>query len=288
MARNTSPPFPVPGVAAAKDRLDYAVSDRSTQEAPFVNPIPMKALAPEGEEIEHQFRSHAPLDRFDPTRTNVSPSIRKAISDITAIEAIVVTVDIRRSSSVLKESIDVPQYARTLDDFVAEFRTVLHYHGGWFDKFTGDGFICYWLVEKSFGEHMETVLDFCCSVMDNFRTYYYPAFVANMRNEPSGIGLSIGIDAGPCYLTPIVGDLTIIGSPIVGAVRMCDTCPPYHLMLNAYPGSRLLEGVSTSCARLSDDIAYRVETKSVETKEYPQGQIAYSVEFFRKGERMFF
>ena len=258
------------------------------EDAQHVSQIAMNRLAPEGEEIEHQFRSHAPLDRFDPTRTNVSPSIRKSISEITAIEAIVLTVDIRRSSSVLKESIDIPQYARILDDFVAEFRTVLHYHGGWFDKFTGDGFICYWLVENSFAERMETVLDFCCSVMDNFRTYYYPAFVSNMRNEPAGIGLSIGVDAGPCYLTPIVGDLTIIGSPIVGSVTMCVSCPPYHLTLNAYPGSRLLESMATVCGRLSEDIGYKVETKPVETKEYPDGQVGYSVEFYRKGERMFF
>jgi hypothetical protein len=264
------------------------VSRFNPEDAPHVSQTAMNRLAPEGEEIEHQFRSHAPLDRFDPTRTNVSPSIRKSISEITAIEAIVLTVDIRRSSSVLKESIDIPQYAKILDDFVAEFRTVLHYHGGWFDKFTGDGFICYWLVENSFADRMETVLDFCCSVMDNFRTYYYPAFVSNMRNEPAGIGLSIGVDAGPCYLTPIVGDLTIIGSPIVGSVRMCDSCPPYHLMLNAYPGSRLLEGMATVCGRLSEDIGYKLEIKAVETKEYPEGQVAYSVEFYRKGERMFF
>lgn len=248
----------------------------------------MNRLASDSGDMEYQFRSHAPLDRFDPTRTNVSPSIRNAISEVSAIDAIVLTVDIRRSSCVLKESIDIPQYAKTLDDFVAEFRTVLHYHGGWFDKFTGDGFICYWLIENSFAEHMATVLDFCCSVMENFRTYYYPAFVSNMRNEPSGIGLSIGIDAGPCYLTPIVGDLTIIGSPIVGAVRMCETCPPYHLILNAYPGSRLLEGMTTVCGRLSEDLAYQVEAKSIATKEYPQGQAAYSVEFFRKGQRLFF
>ncbi len=244
-------------------------------------------LASEGE-VEHQFRSHAPLDRFDPTRTNVSPGIRKAISETTPIEAIVLTVDIRRSSAVLKESIDIPQYARTLDDFIAEFRTVLHYHGGWFDKFTGDGFICYWLVEKDFAECMDTVLDFCCSVMDNFRGYYYPAFVANMRNEPAGIGLAIGVDAGPCYLTPIVGDLTIIGSPIVGSVRMCETCQPYRLMLNAYPGSRLVEGMATACGRLSDDLAYQVEARTVDTKEYPDGQRAYGVEFYRKGQRLFF
>ena len=248
----------------------------------------MNRLAADSRAFENQFQSHAPLDRFDPTRTNVSAAIRKSISEVSAIEAIVLTVDIRRSSCVLKESIDIPQYARILDDFVAEFRTVLHYHGGWFDKFTGDGFICYWLVENAFTERMDTVLDFCCSVMDNFRTYYYPAFVANMRNEPAGIGLSIGIDAGPCYLTPIVGDLTIIGSPIVGSVRMCDACPPYHMVLNAYPGSRLLEGMTTASGRLSEDLAYQVAAKSIATKEYPQGQVAYSVEFYRKGQRLFF
>lgn len=248
----------------------------------------MNRLISGGDDAEHQFRSHAPLDRFDPSRTNVSPAIRHAISEVSAIEAIVLTVDIRRSSSVLKESIDIAQYAKILDDFVAEFRTVLHYHGGWFDKFTGDGFICYWLVEDSFAEHLYTMLDFCCSVMDNFRSYYYPAFVANMRNEPTGIGLSIGVDAGPCYLTPIVGDLTIIGSPIVGSVRMCNTCPPYHLVLNAYPGSRLVEGMSTTCGRLSDTVAYQVEARSVATKEYPEGQVAYAVEFYRKGQRLFY
>ncbi len=253
-----------------------------------MNILSMNRIAVENRAIEQQFLSHAPLDRFDPTRTNVSQAIRKSVTEVSAIEAIVITVDIRRSSCVLKESIDIAQYARTLDDFIAEFRTVLHYHGGWFDKFTGDGFICYWLVEDTFAEHMDTVLDFCCSVMDNFRSYYYPAFVANMRNEPSGIGLSIGVDAGPCYLTPIVGDLTIIGSPIVGSVRVCNCCPPYHLMLNAYPGSRLLEGMTAICGRLSEDLAYQVETKSISTKEYPQGQVAYSVEFYRKGKRLFF
>jgi len=69
---------------------------------------------------------------------------------------------------------------------------------------------------------------------------------------------------------------------------MCDTCPPYHLILNAYPGSRLLEGMTTAYGRLSEELAYQVEKKSIATKEYPQGQVAYSVEFYRAGERLFF
>ena len=100
-----------------------------------------------GAEIEQQFHRHAPRDPDDPTRTRVSASVRKALAEQSGVTAIVLTADIRRSASILKESIDIQQYAKVLDDFVAEFRTVLSYHGGWFDKFTGDGFICYWLVE---------------------------------------------------------------------------------------------------------------------------------------------
>lgn len=234
------------------------------------------------DEIECLLQTHAPRDRFDPTRTIVSPTIRKSILSHSAVEAIVLTADIRRSASILKESIDIPQYAHMLDDFVGEFRTVLSYHGGWFDKFTGDGFICYWLVESNFVEIMDTVLDFSCAVMDNFRTYYYPTFVSNMRNVPSGIGLSIGVDAGPCHLLSIAGDLTIVGSPIVGSVRMNDACQPYQLLLNAYPGTRLLEGMRNKPGKLSADLTYRVAPKIIATKEYPRGQESFAVEFLKK------
>ena len=50
----------------------------------------------------------------------------------------------------------------------------------------------------------------------------------------------------------------------------------------------VLEGMATVCGRLSDELAYQVETSSIATKEYPQGQVAYSVEFYRKGQRLFF
>jgi hypothetical protein len=46
--------------------------------------------------------------------------------------------------------------------------------------------------------------------------------------------------------------------------------------------------MATVWGRLSEDIGYKLEIKAVETKEYPEGQVAYSVEFYRKGERMFF
>jgi class 3 adenylate cyclase len=238
--------------------------------------------------MDHHLQRHAPLHSFDPTRTEVSPRVRRAIAERQPIEAIVMTADIRKSSSVMRESIDPLQFANILDDFVGEFRTVLGYHDGWFDKFTGDGFICYWLIEDGFSAQMETVLAFAAAVMDSFRSYYYPAFVANLRNIPSGVGLSIGIDAGPCHVAPIAGDLTLLGQPIVGAVRMADAARrPYELLMNAYPGNRLTDGGARDSGGLASDLRYQASRCVVETKEYPDGQEAYSVNFLKGGQSLF-
>lgn len=240
-------------------------------------------------QIDRHIEIHAPRDRFDPARTNVSPHIQRAIAENKPVEAIVLTADIRRSSAILKESLDIPHFAGILDDFVGEFRTTLSFHNGWFDKFTGDGFICYWLVEDSFDSGMELVLTFAATIMEHFRRYYYPAFIANMRNVPTGIGLSLGIDAGPCHLVPIAGDLTLVGAPIVGSVRMADAArSPYELLINTYAGRRLTRDQSVHKAKLSTDLEFRARGVHVSTKEYPDGQGAYSVIFTKDGRNLFY
>ena len=238
--------------------------------------------------MDGHLQRHAPRDRFDPTRTDVSPKIRRAITERKPVEAIVMTADIRRSSAVMKESIDILQFANILDDFVGEFRTVLHFHNGWFDKFTGDGFICYWLLEEGFSAQMETVLTFSATVMESFRSYYYPAFLANLRNIPSGVGLSIGIDAGPCHVAPVAGDLTLVGPPIVGAVRMANAArKPYELLMNAYPGNRLTDNSRRNSGQLASDLLFEASSCRVRTKEYPDGQEAYSFSFLKDGQNLF-
>lgn len=243
--------------------------------------------APEADGIDRQLAGRAPMDRFDPTRSVVPSVVRQAIDEQRPIMTIVVSADIRRSASVLKESIDIPHYANVLADFVGEFRTVLAFHGGWFDKFTGDGFLGYWLPTGTLAEQMDAVFDFSFAVMNNFRTYYYESFVSNMRNVPAGIGLSIGVDAGECYLLPVAGDLTVVGSPMVGAVRMCDACQPYQMLLNSYPGAQMLEGAKNKTGKLSRELSYRISPQTVATKEYPSGQSAYQVDFLRRGKSAF-
>ena len=86
----------------------------------------------------------------------------------------------------------------------------------------------------------------------------------------------------------VIGMLLAWTDPALAATVAGIVEPFGKLWINAYPGTRLLEGMATSCARLSDDLAYQLQVKTVETKEYPEGQTAYSVEFFRKGERLFY
>lgn len=238
--------------------------------------------------IDGHLSRHAPRHHIDPTHTDVSPRIRRAIAEKLPVEAIVMTADIRKSSSVMKESIDILQFANILDDFIGEFRTVLSFHGGWFDKFTGDGFICYWLIEDGYTEQMEAVLTFSATVMESFRRYYYPAFASNLRNVPSGVGLSIGIDAGSCHAAPVAGDLTLVGPPIVGAVRMANAArQPYQLLMNALPGHRLTDGARIYDGRLAGDLHYQATTCRVVTKEYPEGQEAYAFAFLKNGRNLF-
>ena len=104
-------------------------------------------------------------------------------SPATIAEILRMAADIRESTTLMKESVKFERFATIMDKFVSSVRLGIRRSGGWFDKFTGDGFICYWLIEKEFAETMDMVLDFCCSVMDNFRSYYYPAFVAMTKSE---------------------------------------------------------------------------------------------------------
>jgi hypothetical protein len=53
--------------------------------------------------------------------------------------------DIRKSTFLMKESISSKRFAQITGDFMKAVRDTASKNGGWFDKFTGDGFIIYWI-----------------------------------------------------------------------------------------------------------------------------------------------
>ncbi len=98
----------------------------------------------------------------------------------------------------------------------------------------------------------------------------------NSRNFPVGVGLSLGIDSGPCELVRVGDALTIVGSPIVGATRMVSGANAGQTLVNLALGSTREPHQSQL-----ESVGIRIEKRVVPTKEYPQGQEAYELTFAR-------
>jgi len=191
----------------------------------------------------------------------------------TPVEAIVVVGDLRMSTHVLKEAVQPSVFARFIVGFTEAVRALANTSGGWFDKFTGDGFVAFWIQPKNPSPDLGTIPDFCRtahsaadSLLSNLRR--------NSRNFPAGTGLSIGIDAGPCELVRVGESVTVVGSPIVGATRMVEGASAHQTILNVYLGSALERETA-----LLQAAGLRLERKLVKTKEYPNGQEAFELVF---------
>ena len=184
--------------------------------------------------------------------------------------------DIRKSTFLMKESISSKRFALITRDFMKAVKDAASKNEGWFDKFTGDGFIIYWIYGENANQekYISEILSFCDAlltifpeVMDEYRT--------NSTNFPADIGLSLGVDSGLCTLVKIE-DLNVIGPPVVGASRMVAEAGPFEVLFNVSIGTWL----NNDKERLARDYGIRIEKKIIKTAEYGEtGQEAYSVRF---------
>ncbi len=191
------------------------------------------------------------------------------------VRAVVVVGDLRMSGLLLRESVSPSLYARFLVGFTEAVRGLAADLGAWFDKFTGDGFVVFWLYPGEGDLPLGTVPMFCRSVLPTSEV-----LVANLkrtsRNFPVGVGLALGLDAGPCELVRVGEAVTLVGSPIVGATRMVAGARAGEAVVNVGLGSSF-EGETERLEAAG--IAF--ERTVVRTKEFPEGQEAYRMEFAR-------
>ena len=231
--------------------------------------------------IVELLEAHAPADweqRFD------REQLLDSIIEGEPIQMFVMAADIRESTMLMKEAIKFEQFAYVMDKFVSSVRQGITRSGGWFDKFTGDGFLAYWVVQSSskqgfderFVEAAGNMTHTARSLVDLFHKRVLEDFRANSRNLSGGVGLSMGLDAGPGHLVQIAGELTIVGPPVVGAVRMVNAAVnAREIIANVYLGEHLHEeqnGVYEAL-RVNATREYRP------TKEYPKGQEVYALTF---------
>lgn len=239
-------------------------------------------------ETARLLEGHAPPDwgeRFDTDR------LIAAIVDGQPIQMFVMAADIRESTLLMKEAVRFERFAFTMDKFVSAVRRGIGTPGGWFDKFTGDGFLAYWIVQPSsdeagyqrdFVQAAGNIAHTAHELIELFHRRVLEDFRRNSRNLSEGVGLSIGLDAGPGYLVQIAGDLTIVGPPVVGAVRMVTAASrPREIIANVFLGEHLHDEQSGIYAALG----MTATRESRPTKEYPRGQEVYALSF-EEGEEV--
>jgi class 3 adenylate cyclase len=156
----------------------------------------------ERERIVGLLEQHAPPDwqsRFE------ADALVDAILAGEPVQMFVMAADIRNSTSLMKEAIRFERFAFIMDKFVTAVRRGIRGPGGWFDKFTGDGFLAYWIVQSAepneYDEHfVQTAGDIAHTanvLIDLFHRRVLEDFRSNSRNLSSGVGLSMGLTRGP-------------------------------------------------------------------------------------------
>ncbi len=216
---------------------------------------------------------HAP----DGWQRIISPTeLERLVSTGDQLGIHVLVGDIRKSTLLMKESISLKRFAVITRDFMKAVRDTASKNEGWFDKFTGDGFIIYWIYgdETNQQKYISQMLSFseallCIfpEVMDEYRK--------NCTNFPAGAGLSLGVDSGLCTLVDIE-DLNIIGPPVVGASRMVEEAEPFEILFNVSTAAWLIKDKDL----LARNYGINIEKKYIRTAEYGDiGQEAYSVRF---------
>jgi class 3 adenylate cyclase len=225
--------------------------------------------------------SHAPPDWEERFRKE---ELLDAIIDHEPIQMFVMAADIRESTMLMKEAVRFELFARTMDKFVSAVRGGIGTPGGWFDKFTGDGFLAYWIVQSTpekeyqrrFVEAAGNLAHTAHELVDLFHRRVLEDFRRNSRNLSQGVGLSMGLDAGPGYLVEIAGELTLVGPPVVGAVRMVTAAAtPQEIVANVHLGEHL-HGEQSG---IYDALGMTATRETRPTKEYPKGQEVYALTF---------
>ena len=225
--------------------------------------------------------THAPPDWEERFR---SDDLVDAIIDNEPLQMFVMAADIRESTTLMKEAVKFELFAKIMDKFVSAVRRGIGTPGGWFDRFTGDGFLAYWIVQQGAeGEYQQRFVEAAGNLahtahqlVELFHARVLEDFRRNSRNLSEGVGLSMGLDAGPGYLVEIAGELTIVGPPVVGAVRMVTAAAqPKEIVANVFLGEHLHDEQDGIYRALGMTAA----RQSRPTKEYPRGQEVYALTF---------
>lgn len=137
------------------------------------------------------------------------------------VQTVVLCADIVASTRLFECTQRPELIVNNLRVLFKELAGVVHAHGGWFDKFMGDGFLAYWPVVS--GKRHEAIRRTMAVIREAKEAFgkkavYLHGNAPGARHET--VGMCFGLAIGPAYWTVVAEDLTILGMPVVTATRM--------------------------------------------------------------------
>ena len=133
--------------------------------------------------------------------------------------AVVMAVDIRRSTELMLKAREPQFYADFITGLCADLTQIILGHYGVFDKFTGDGILSFFPDFYSGNDSPYLAVKAADECHKSFHAHYHDQR-KYFKSILLDVGLGIGIDYGEAHLVKVQDGLTVIGTPVVYACRM--------------------------------------------------------------------
>jgi len=148
-----------------------------------------------------------------------SEDFKSLFNDSTQCYAVVVSIDIRRSTELMLKARTPDLFARFITELSQKLSDTIIRNYGIFDKFTGDGILAFFPDFYSGSDSIYFALSAAKQCHEAFNYHYNNSrecFNVFLKN----IGLGIGIDYGHVTLVNRNNELTVVGIPVVYACRL--------------------------------------------------------------------
>lgn len=155
---------------------------------------------------------------------------RNLFEESDSCTAIIMAVDIRRSTELMLKAREAELYADFIMGLCTQLRRITVDNFGVFDKFTGDGILAFFPDFYTGSDAPYWALKAASECHTYFRTHYQQNRKC-FNSVLMDVGLGIGIDYGKSYLVKMQDELTVIGSPVVYACRLSGA-PAGETLLN--------------------------------------------------------
>lgn len=148
-----------------------------------------------------------------------SDEFKALFADARPCNAVVVSIDIRRSTELMLKARKPELFAKFITELSQKLSRVIIGNYGVFDKFTGDGILAFFPDFYSGKDAMFFALKAAQECHEVFTQHYNESRDCfNVFIKSAGLG--IGVDYGQVTLVNTNNELTVVGIPVVYACRM--------------------------------------------------------------------